>query len=326
MAGVMEFAKTLMRKAGIMSAVPEHKHPELFSQYLISLEGMWLGLGKTDDDVSKDPTLTKIKGLLAAGRDPEVNWSSNWRNAWQAEQLMCNYLSPPRLTVEAERNLVEADKLELKSAAHLAAKWKASKEPNAPNPFETQQSVAATLLRDIHWRYSKKGLDRDIRGKMALTATRVAFVFFILAVLPHVPFFSDTIGTWLFGSQAHFYGLYTAATFGLLGALFSRLIFLQTNYAKLEYEDLINIFQKRALAIRLLLGMIGAVIVFYAILGTLLGGELFPDAGELKFDASQKPGKDFAKLVIWCFLGGFSERLVPDFLTRTESAAAAKTK
>ena len=330
MTGPAELVKSFARKVGMINDVTENKHPELFSQYVISLEAMWLGIGKSADDIGKDATLKQIQVLMAACKDQQADWNNNWRHAWQAEQLMCNYLTEPKLVVEAERNMIEADKLELKSAPHLAAKWKEAMASDPAKRADMLRPLASMLLRDIHWRYSKMGLDREIRGQMARTATRVSMLLFFFAILPHIPMFGSTFGAWFFTSDAdaprsHFYGLYTAATFGLLGALFSRLIFLQANYAKLEYEDLVNIFQKRALAIRLLLGMIGAIIVFYAILGNLLSGDLFPNLADLKFEPNVKPGKDFAKLVIWCFLGGFSERLVPDFLTRTE-AAAAKAK
>jgi hypothetical protein len=325
------FLRTIGRGLGIGVDTPEQKHPELFSQYMISLEGLWLGLGKTQAEVDLNPTLKRISNLLEACKVTKDDWDENWRNAWQAEQLMSGFLEQEVLVPEAEKRLFEAEKLKLSTAAHFTTKWqKAGEEADPVKKVAIMRPLYRSLLGDLHWRYSKQSLDRKIRSQMAGMVHKLATILIFLAVLPFIPLYGgDSVGTWLFtassGSmRAHFYGLYTAATFGLLGALFSRLIYMQSNFARLEYEDLINTFQSKALAVRMLVGMIGALIVFYAILGNLLSGDLFPDLSDLKLEAVRAPDSNFAKLVIWTFLGGFSERLVPDFLSRTE-ASASKT-
>jgi hypothetical protein len=78
-------------------------------------------------------------------------------------------------------------------------------------------------------------------------------------------------------------------------------------------------------------GMIGAVFFYVAIAAGLIQGELFqhfecaPDAdtcdsltGLLSF--SPATVKDYAKALVWGFVSGFSERLVPDALSRFEKS------
>ncbi len=319
----------LAKRFGMISDEPQQKHPGLFSQYMIGLEGLWLGLRKSEAEITADPMLARIKALMAACQQPQPDWDANWRNAWQAEQFMSGYLDAADLVVEAERRLFEAEKLKLASAPHFAEKWKAALvEPDLPTRVKTQRALYAHLLDDLHWLYGKRSLDRKIRSQMAWTVRKLATILFFFAVLPFIPWFGGrTIGSLFFSTEggsalSHIYGLYTACSFGLLGALFSRLSAFQSGYATMDYDSLMNLFQNNALHIRLLLGMIGSVIVFYAIFGKFLDGDLFPDVESLAFDPAIKADGNFAKLVIWCFLGGFSERLVPDFLSRTESNAS----
>jgi len=92
-----------------------------------------------------------------------------------------------------------------------------------------------------------------------------------------------------------------------------------------------------AVMVKPVLGGIFAIVLHLLFMSKLLSGPLFPaltiDGTEttvhfvnfLTGSVSAAPG-EFAKLLIWCFLGGFAERFVPDVLdslaTRGEKAAA----
>ena len=99
-----------------------------------------------------------------------------------------------------------------------------------------------------------------------------------------------------------------------------------------------NGYQSRMLYVRLLYGMSGEIIFYFLLRSGLLGGSAFPDLSQVsvgehivwkftptgagqnleagKLDPSGltilMPTPDFAKLVVWSFLAGFSERLVPE--------------
>lgn len=73
-------------------------------------------------------------------------------------------------------------------------------------------------------------------------------------------------------------------------------------------------------------GAVFAAVIFLCFIGGLLEGELFPEinfptqdrlsiAGFLR-TAGPAAGGEYAKLMVWAFIAGFAERLVPDTLSR----------
>jgi hypothetical protein len=70
-------------------------------------------------------------------------------------------------------------------------------------------------------------------------------------------------------------------------------------------------------------GGLFAVIIYLVFMGNLVSGAIFPSFKEVGqstyfhefFEAGLKTHADFAKALIWAFVAGFSERLVPDFLS-----------
>jgi hypothetical protein len=80
-----------------------------------------------------------------------------------------------------------------------------------------------------------------------------------------------------------------------------------------------------------LLGAIFALLLLFLFMGGLLSGSVFPlssnDASGHSFLSCVPIGcTNLAKLVIWCFLAGFAERLVPDALDKLQGQAASGNK
>jgi hypothetical protein len=123
------------------------------------------------------------------------------------------------------------------------------------------------------------------------------------------------------------FALYTALVSGLLGAFFSRLLTIQRDWANMSLDE---VFLHREFSYSLLragVGVCGALVMFFFFKSGLVEGALFPKVENMKMDLVQAsgsdmafvvPSKDLALVTVWCFLAGFSEKLVPSILTSTE--------
>ena len=136
--------------------------------------------------------------------------------------------------------------------------------------------------------------------------------------------------------------LYTSVAFGFLGALFSRLITLQRQWSAMALDELYNARAYHYIILRASIGVLGALVVFFFLQSGLVQGKVFPNFSELSMTSVHfssavgeqlrwptrllLPSADLALLIMWSFLAGFSESLVPTVLSGTErqfGAAAA---
>jgi uncharacterized integral membrane protein len=124
-------------------------------------------------------------------------------------------------------------------------------------------------------------------------------------------------------------GLIVALASGFFGATFSMLVKTQQRTAEASLDDLNSACAWRTLMVRSSVGLGGAAILYFFFRSGLLEGSLWPDLSLLGYDQlgtrgpAIVPNQHWCLLVIWCFLGGFSETLVPNILTRTEQKATA---
>jgi hypothetical protein len=222
------------------------------------------------------------------------------------------------------------------AAAHEQAM--AHAEEVAANAARDRRAILTPVLDDLQWQYQKTNLVRDAVwssawhllgfGVIASSFVAIPFLCFLFERWTGRRWFSDLMS--LFPN----YGLYTAMSFGLLGAFFSRLTSLNFTAAGMTLEDAENRYSWASLYIRGSVGVFGALL-FYFLMRTGIISGIAPDFNEFTFkrvlvssvltDATVLiPSKAWALLVLWSFIAGFSEKLVPDSLSKVEAQVSGK--
>lgn len=283
---------------------------------------------KADAPTLADP---RIELLLDPLKSDHAHNATNWAIPNEIEILLVRLKKGGDLEVALDSAFTTAEAIAVPSVAVLALRRKEAKDE------AEKQAILAKLLRDTHNRYAARRSERTARRQAALRLARLGLgltgaVVAVLIGLGYGLILGD--GTALGYHLLAKYNLCVTTFFGFLGAYLSRLIAFQSGAAKLSYEDLENGYDWHFLLVRLLVGGLSALVVYIVIAGRLIGGDLFPDPGPLanggfgtlwqdfEKDGYTGPTANFAKLIIWCFIAGFSERFLPDHL----SALEAKSK
>ena len=185
--------------------------------------------------------------------------------------------------------------------------------------IDALRADAGRLLDALHWAYAmapereltRTGILKDIVWEMVIYG--VVGVGALLYAFDH--------------GQTLMANIVLVTLMGALGGFLS----VQQRIAKIptEQDPILTMFQLQAgrFAVRLapLTGAICALVLFLIFQAALLNGGLFPDMTRIRFwlGTAQPPaggfinqpaGMEYAKLLVWCFIAGFAERLVPDTL------------
>lgn len=302
--------------------------PGLFEAYTIDIEAQWdvSGAGVRGRDPAIADACEKQLALIRNEAEPS---EARWRAAYRFEQLFGQVMPIDRLVEAGDRRLSEAKALALKSAADLESRWTEARQAPPPSD-DRQRAVYASLIGELQWFYNRRALDRRMRSRIAgqiFVRTLLTFGFFValflaVALAVQWPWLSGQLNKVPADVRTTFLCCCFAVAFGALGAIFSRLISFQARFALIDFDEAATTYVGRMLNIRQAVGAIGALVIFFAILGDLIGGNLFPNMDKLSASSSWM-NEHSAKLLVWSFLAGFSERLVPDFLARAEASAAA---
>jgi hypothetical protein len=276
----------------------------------------------------------QIQMLLSPNVRNDPASVGNWAIPNEIETLLTSLYPPAELEAELESALATADRIAVPSRDGLR------KRLAAAATTEDKQAVLATLLRDTHNRFAQRRSERVARKIVADRMTLLGFGLTALIVLVFFALGSGVFTRAVGNNQLELlvkYNLLVTTFFGFLGAYLSRLIAFQTRGAMLGFDDLENGYSWHFLMVRLLVGGLSAVIVHFVISGNLIGGELFPapaanegggfgemwrtyGVGGMEYSG---PSANFAKLIIWCFIAGFSERFLPDHLSALEAKSKA---
>jgi hypothetical protein len=188
------------------------------------------------------------KKLIDVFEKPDKTWD----DAYQIENEIAMLLSGELLRQEITARLREALARNARDAAVLQTDYDALLKSEKKDD-EVLRALLLQVLENINWQKRLKYLSRKIRLKATSKTLYLAAGALLLVLWPY--FF------WLPASIWAYFGLYTVLTFGLLGALFSRLINLQRR-SDWTLEELRNAQTVGYIFQRACIGVCGALIVY----------------------------------------------------------------
>jgi hypothetical protein len=247
---------------------------------------------------------------------------SSWREAYRAEQLMIPLLPSTILQAVLSRQLLRAKRLGEDVALYYSERNETTQED------DEKRTLLRQLTQDL------QGHDELLRIKQHYIHNSweiVSCAFIISFILFFSPSIISPLTNWLYNigvGHGRALDIFTAISSGALGASFSMLIGLQSRLEGSPLYILEAMQKKNYVFFRVFTGMGAGLIFFYFMQSGLLEGSIFPEwypINEATTVLVHNGSKDLALLIIWCFLSGFSEKLLPSMLSKTEGQANART-
>jgi hypothetical protein len=281
--------------------VAEGEIKELTDQFHVTLRAHLARMPALDGKLAPE-ALQRLKDLLQPKRP------RSWSEAYEIEQMLVHLYDEETLKTELGVRGLEARTTLRPPLADLYA----GQITNA-NSAERQRGLLARLVNDLQWRYTvnemKRRYSQDITSRtgwlfalaLLLFAGWTAYIVLSNAASNdlHLLIFAALAATW-------------GATFSMLGSLKSRL-------AASDLDDMKLMRPWVMLLSRALIGTGAGCVLYFFLRSGLLGGGAFPDLTTV--ETAPVARKGLALLIIWCFIAGFSEKLVPSLLEKTEGRA-----
>lgn len=319
---LIEEMQTCRTKESVIDKLAFWKKPareDLIEEYYVKLRSNYQICKQDENRYSKLPLITeKIDELFSL--------PCTWNNGAFIEQLMVHLYSPEQLQVEIDRRLYDIRGIQSRDRQGYY-----QKKNFGGMKDEEKRAAMVHLLADLNSAYKTDLLERDYSLQAAIRTG----IFFILSFFVFfMQYLFPSVTQYLFkiieaGTKSSL--ILTALSAGWMGAAFSMMMSLKR---RLNESTLYSLSLQRRfgyIIIRIFVGMGASCVMFYCLQSGLLKGDLFPvfqNTGELVSRIAEHTTpqsiithKDQALLIIWCFIAGFSESLVPAILAKTEGLA-----
>ncbi len=275
-----------------------------------------------------DPAAVEAAEKLVAKRR-ESPASITMNDAFLLERMTCRLLPPDRLADILDEERAHYKRLASPEDFKTFLESRPVAPASPPDEARTRAEIGELLdlIQDV---YIFEPFREEIRGRLTL---RITFLLFLLLAVV-------LIVAWVRGRDQPFPTLLTAMFVGGLGGLVSVHYRIQSmprgedaiRGALALYNGWFSVYFSPAV------GAVSAGLLYMLFRGTLISGTLFPTFGDAQGSAT--PGdagfyalvglseglaaREYAKLVIWSFVAGFVERVVPNTLSRLGDVLAAQ--
>ncbi|AZV78833.1 hypothetical protein EBB79_13775 [Parasedimentitalea marina] len=310
---------------------------EMLMQFRDNLRAVLLAVPKEGTEMP-DP----IKGMRTSVNkilNPEQlidGEKFEWSDAYLAEKMLAHLRPHETLEIEVVKQIdslgkVDEDAQKIFKTAHSVLKenYKVkdvtlSAKPEWKDEYTLElRSLLDRVLNDVHWKYAQRYHNRKLISNYTsiITGFGAALTFAFVAMLVFVGYFE------IAGSP--YSGLSIAATAGLLGASFS--VMTTKNFAVngTSIEEMLTRTGYSFLFLRLGVGGVGAIILYFFFEAGALEGAALPNLDAIGFTnvtaigldrslGALVPNSDLSKLLVWSFAAGFSEKLVTSALGRVQ--------
>lgn len=316
----------------------------MFRQKMISLRVAQCFQSDENGKIDKAVLTARLNGLRAKSELPENR--RNWSIANEIELMMVGTMDQHAVEVEFRRQLTDAHALNLAEVADYERQGEAAK-----GNLSIMRPLLLRLIGDVQSRFRKRFLRREY---VAAYTARVSLIFSLSTTVFIAMMIALAISAQQHLQDAMFLGIgdmgppppppvdplrsffsfYVALVAGLFGAAFSMMSQTKKRVEQSTVEDMRTNARFAMLMFRLGVG-IGAAVILYFVFDTEILGEsaIMPSLTKVGFSVSTdttalftaigalSPNRELSLLMLWSFIAGFSEVLVPSILRQTETRA-----
>jgi len=227
--------------------------------------------------------------------------TKSWSNAYKIEQLIVELYDENTLTYILKRRLTELENVLSPNQVNFY-----KEECLKAVTFEQKRAILEQLIDDLQWNYAireQKMKYARFTRRRSNYALLCSIIFFLISI-----FFSLAEVV-----KYEFLNIIIMLSAGSIGASFSLLTSIR-DIENFPFNSLKIIHRFGYIISRISIGAVAALIVYYFIQSNLIGGELF-----------QSDDTSNYKLIVWCFIAGFSEKLIPQLMIQSETKLTQNT-
>lgn len=292
---------------------------QFLQSYRKVLFGQYQTLGRTVENPAAKQEAEKIVGM-----EPKL---LTWDELYRLELAIIKLEPPEELRRRAW--VLRNEYKELASPQEY--KDYLASEPPKSDPTTNTEELRADLIRlqeELNWRYIVVWVLEGYRSRILQRLVRLTLgVVFVSVCISYVATIVAFVGSW---TDLNLPMLVAIVVPGIIGGLISTVRRTQgLRFGSNADMDLSQLEQgNTGIYLSPFLGGIFAFIAFFLFAGGFLMGELFPKVDMNSLLVSQLDHLDYkeiAKVIIWSFIAGFAERLVPDRLDKLAETAGTAT-